>query len=216
MSFWKRLNEIKIIIALAIIILVFITIIFRSGNNSHTSRVKDVNLHSKHENLKAENGPLIDNNRKTSKTDYKIDNEYITNPIPMTIIWRGHGIYLVGEKFEHDISKLQGGKKIGNFCSNDGIYEKSGVESDKCVIVKHNDEYLEYYFLCSDTVNFNGNTYLLSNDFGNYKVGEKIGTVDYRDVFKIKGLEESKAIYVSVEGKGDVTKFKTIFFAYKK
>ncbi|KHD35660.1 hypothetical protein NL50_12980 [Clostridium acetobutylicum] len=138
--------------------------------------------------------------------------EYI-NLLPIAIKWKGHGIYMLGNKRESDKTKLQVGKQIDRYTRNgfnDAIYEKEGVSPDKCIVIEND----EYYFVCSDTINFNGRNYVIDDGPSGYSKGSKIGSVDSIDIYKIKGADFSKMINVIVSGEKIGIKMKYSFAAF--
>lgn len=140
-------------------------------------------------------------------------------PVLQTIQWKGHGIYMDNSKDESDLLKKQIGKKLGDYsCQgyNYEIYEMKGEASSKGVIVKNNQAYLKYSFMFTDTINFNGKTYVIGDSNANYIKGCQIGIAGSNKVYEIKGLDADKVIDVVMSGSAEGISLKSDFTAYRK
>lgn len=136
-------------------------------------------------------------------------------PLLQTVQWRGYGIYSLGSEDESGSLKKQLGKQIGNYLEsgyNYEIYEMNGVDPSKSVIVKNNQVYFIYYFMFTDTIIFNGETYVIGDGNADYIKGDQIGRFGANNVYEIKGVDPDKVIDVLMSGPG----FQGDFTAYKQ
>lgn len=141
-------------------------------------------------------------------------------PVLQTVQWKDHGIYVINScKDGSDLLKKQIGKRLGEYSYqgyNYEIYEMKGEASLKSVVVKNNQAYLKYSFMFTDTINFNGKTYVIGDSNANYIKGSQIGIAGSNKVYEIKGVDADKVIDVVMSGSAEGISLKSDFTAYRK
>lgn len=141
-------------------------------------------------------------------------------PLLQTVQWKSHGIYSLGRQGESDSLKKQLGQQIGNYDYkgyNYEIYEMKGVDSSKCIIIKNNQVYFKYYFMFTDTINFNGKTYVIGDGSNaDYIKGSQIGTFGSNKVYEIKGVDSDKVIDIFMSGTSEGMSLQSDFTAYRQ
>jgi hypothetical protein len=140
-------------------------------------------------------------------------------PLLETVQWENHGIYLLGSQGESDSLKKQLGQQIDNYNYegyNYEIYEMKGVDTSKCIIIKNNQVYLKYYFMFTDTINFNGKTYVIGDGNAGYIKGSQIGMFGSNKVYEIKGEDSDKVIDVFMSGSAEGMSLQSDFTAYRQ
>jgi hypothetical protein len=91
-----------------------------------------------------------------------------------------------------------------------------GVDTSKCIIIKNNQVYLKYYFMFTDTINFNGKTYVIGDGNAGYIKGSQIGMFGSNKVYEIKGEDSDKVIDVFMSGSAEGMSLQSDFTAYRQ
>lgn len=140
-------------------------------------------------------------------------------PSLATVQWKGHGIYFIGGRDESDSLKKQLGKKISDYSYegyNYEIYEMKDADSSKSVIVKNNHVYLIYYFMFTDTIIFNGKTYVIGDSNADHIKGNQIGLFGSNKIYEFQGVDPDKVIDVFMSGAAEDMSLEGDFMAYRQ
>jgi hypothetical protein len=126
-------------------------------------------------------------------------------PILSEIHWKNHGFYTYqGKTITGSVND-----QLGNILDNisvDGhnyvLYEMKCFDPITYIIVKNNEVYLKYRFMFTDTIIFNGRTYLIRDTTinGNLIRGNKIGQFGSTDIYEFSGIDPAKEICVPMSG----------------
>lgn len=119
--------------------------------------------------------------------------------------WAGHGFYYINDNYNTDAKQAAFAKLVGPFLGNSDsypIYTMKGADPAKSILAKNNKVWMEYDYIFPDTVTFNGQVYVSAQDdtYGKGVRGGAIGKAGPYTVYRIEGVDPSKAVIVEMYG----------------